>query len=403
MKLKNCLLIMLLLSLISLSSCEVALNPPKEEIRACWVASVGNLDFPSKQGLSARELQGEIDEIVENCSRTGINTIFFQVRPNGDALYPSEIFPWSVYLSGKQGQAPSENFDCLAYFIKKAHSLGIALHAWINPYRIGSGREVWENLSADNPAVLHQEYTITCDSGVYYDPALPEARQLILSGVAELARNYKPDGIHFDDYFYPYDMTGFDDSGSYAKYGGTRSLEDHRRNAVNLLVESTYKMIKTMDEEILFGISPFGIWANSSEQEGGSDTAGMSSYSEIFSDSKKWVEEGWVDYICPQIYWSNENPAASFEILVDWWDALCKKADVTLLVGIAVYKVGSEEIGWQSGDAVGAQLRYLSQKESCGGHSFFRYGILIKDPKGALSSVQEYYFGDNLSDKAKNN
>lgn len=385
---------MVLIMLLLLSGCSKHPTPQEKEIRACWVSSVGNLDFPSKQGLSADQLREEIDEILRNCKDWGINTIFFQVRPNGDALYPSEIFPWSVYLSGKQGQAPHENFDSLAYFIKKAKEVNIDLHGWINPYRIGSGDQVWDHLSADNPAVLHRDYTVTCESGVYYNPALPEVRQLILSGVAELIRNYDIAGIHFDDYFYPYDMEGFDDSDAYAQYGSGLSLEDFRRKSVDSLVESVYKMIKTMNKEILFGISPFGIWANASSQEGGSATSGMSAYSEIFSDSKKWVENGWVDYICPQIYWSKENKAAPFEVLVDWWDALCQKEKIPLLVGIAVYKVGSEEAGWESGAVITEQLRYLSRKESYGGHSFFRYGILKRNPKDALSELQKYYFGD---------
>ena len=144
------------------------------EVRACWVASVGNMDFPSDMGLSADELRAEIEEIVKNCRDTGLNTIFFQVRPTGDALYRSSVFPWSRYLSGKQGKAPDKGFDPLEYFVEQAHDYGIELHAWINPYRIGSGKKVWDGLSSDNPAVIHPEYTITTDTGVYYDPGIPQ-------------------------------------------------------------------------------------------------------------------------------------------------------------------------------------------------------------------------------------
>lgn len=396
-------LICLMISMVLLLCSCKEIPKQKEEIRACWVASIGNLDFPSKQGLSAMELQREIDTIIENCSKNHINTIFFQVRANGDALYPSEIFPWSVYLSGRQGQAPSENFDCLAYFIKRAHLSGISLHAWINPYRIGSGSKVWDSLSTDNPAVVHREYTVTSQAGVYYNPGLPEVRQLIMSGVAELVRNYALDGIHFDDYFYPYDMSGFDDSAVYRRYGADLSLEDFRRQSVDCLVESVYKMIKTIDKEVQFGISPFGIWANASAMEGGSATRGMNSYSAIFSDSKKWVEEGWVDYICPQIYWSRENKVASFEVLADWWDALCQKEGVSLVVGLAVYKVGCEEIGWESGEVIADQLRYLSKKESCIGHSYFRYASLMENPKGTLDAIMDFYSKDNSLKKGENN
>lgn len=362
-----------------------------EEVRACWVASVGNLDFPSDMGLSAAKLRAEIDSIIANCLDMGLNTIFLQVRPMGDALYRSDIFPWSVYLSGTQGVAPEEGFDPLAYFAKKAHAANIELHAWINPYRIGTGTDVWEKLSKDNPAVLNPEYTITCNAGVYYNPGHPEARKLILSGVSELVKNYEIDGIHFDDYFYPYDLEGFDDSAVYAQYGNGLSLEDFRRESVNQLVEAVHKLIKTLNDEVEFGISPFGIWANKDVDAAGSDTQGMSSYSGIFSDSKKWVEQGWLDYVCPQIYWSFDNEAAPYDVLVDWWDALCTENKVKLYVGIAFYKVGTDEAGWEQGTVMERQLTYAAQKKSYAGHCFFRYGVMLENPLGALDSVQAYY------------
>ncbi len=361
------------------------------EVRACWVASIGNIDFPSRMGLSVSALKAEIDAIIDNCKRYELNTIFFQVRPNGDALYRSEIFPWSVYLTGTQGKAPADGFDPLDYFVKKAHRAKIQLHAWINPYRIGSGKAVWENLSADNPAKLHPEYTVTSETGVYYDPGVPEARTLILEGIAELVQNYEIDGIHFDDYFYPYDLTGFDDSKTYATYGKGLSLEDFRRKSVDQLVESAYKKIKSLKKDVQFGISPFGIWANKWVDPAGSDTRGMSSYAAIFSDSKKWVEEGWLDYVCPQLYWTDEHPAAPYDVLVDWWDDLCVRNKMPLYIGLAFHYVGTEEPGFEDGVVMGEQLRYASAKRSYAGHCFFHYGILSQNPKGALDSILAYY------------
>lgn len=363
------------------------------EVRAAWVCSIGNMDFPSRMGLSVSALKTEIDTIIETCRRYDLNTLFFQVRPNGDALYKSGVFPWSVYLTGTQGKAPAQGFDPLAYFIQKAHRSKIRLHAWINPYRIGSGTKVWEGLSRDNPAVQHKDYTITSDTGVYYDPGHPGARQLILDGVLELVRNYDVDGIHFDDYFYPYDLSGFDDSKTYAAYGKGLSLADFRRQSVNELVERCYKEIKAIKKEVQFGISPFGIWANKWIDPAGSDTRGMSSYAAIFSDSKKWVEEGWLDYICPQLYWTDQHEAAPFDVLVDWWDDLCTRHQMPLYIGLALYKVGEGEPGFEDGAVMGAQLRYASQKRSYAGHSFFRFGLLSQNPKGALESILDYYQG----------
>ncbi len=379
------------LNVFSFLGCSSAEAAGGQEVRACWVCSVGNMDFPSDMGLSAEKLRKEVDAIVKNCKDTGLNTIFFQVRPNGDALYNSNVFPWSVYLSGKQGVAPDKNFDPLEYFIQQAHKNGIALHAWLNPYRIGSGKDVWKGLSQDNPAVVHPEYAIESDTGLYYDPGLPQVRALILDGISELVRNYDIDGIHFDDYFYPYDLAGFDDSATFNAYGKGRSLAEFRRESVDELVQSAYMLIKSLDPLVEFGISPFGIWANKSTHPAGSKTSGMSSYAEIFSDSKKWVEKGWLDYVCPQVYWSFEFKRAPFDVVVDWWDTLCRKTDVKLYIGIAVYKIDTDEAGWDEDDQVRRQLDYASKKKGYDGHCFFRYETLMENPRGVLDSVKEYY------------
>ena len=376
---------------LSFIGCSASRARTNGEVRACWVSSIGNMDFPSRKGLSASDLRSEMDAIIVNCRNMGLNTIYFQVRPNGDALYHSKVFPWSEYLSGKQGVAPDQNFDPLTYFVEKAHKNNIKLHAWINPYRIGTGKNIAETLAANNPAVLHPEYAIQSETGLYYDPGLPAVRSLILDGIKELVSNYAIDGIHFDDYFYPYDLSGFDDSDTYRKYGKGLSLGDFRRESVNELVRSAYYLIKSSDPNKEFGISPFGIWANKSTNAQGSNTRGMSSYSAIFSDSKKWVEKGWVDYICPQVYWAFDHPKAPFAEIVDWWDSVCGKTDVKLYIGMAVYKVNTDEIGWDDGEQIYRQLNYASQKSSYSGHCFFCYGILKENPLGVLDSVKLYY------------
>ncbi len=363
----------------------------REEVRACWVASVGNLDFPSDMGQSVAELKAEIESIVSHCRAMGLNTIFFQVRPMGDALYPSEVFPWSVYLSGKQGVPLKENFDPLQYFVETAHRAKIRLHGWINPYRIGAGNDVWSKLSSNNPAVLHPEYTVETVDGLYYNPGLPAVRNLILDGIAEIVENYDVDGIHFDDYFYPYNMEDFDDLDAYARYGKGKSLDDFRRESVDQLVKKAQSTIHSIRKDCQFGISPFGIWANRSLHKEGSDTNGLSSYAAIYSDSKKWVEKGWLDYICPQLYWTFDHEAAPYDVLVDWWDDLCTVNDTDLYIGLALHKAGTDEAGWDDPQIMKRELEYASKKKSYGGHCFFRYGAMLENPNGALDSVQEYY------------
>ncbi len=398
---KRILIIFLIVLVLSsnaflLGGCQATEAAVPDEMRACWVSSVGNLDFPSKQGLSAAELRKEIDAIIDTCSLSGLNAIFFQVRPCGDALYKSEIFPWSAYLTGKQGVAPENGFDPLEYFIKAAHRSKIELHAWINPYRISTESDM-KQLSKNNPARLNERLAICSENGIYYDPANPLARELILSGIEEIITRYDVDGIHFDDYFYPYDLSGFDDRESYQKYGAGRTLADFRRDAVNQLVFSAYSLIKGTDAQIKFGISPFGIWANQSSVEGGSATNGMSAYSAIYADSKKWVEEGWLDYICPQLYWNFEHTAAPYDVLVDWWDSLCSAYKTDLYIGIGLYKIGGDEAGWEDSSVVLRQLKYACNKASYAGHCFFRYKNIEQNIGSIKETLKEYYHGTETS------
>ncbi|MBQ8605608.1 MAG: family 10 glycosylhydrolase [Clostridia bacterium] len=368
-------IISLLLVLAFSFPCVTYARAETEEIKGVWVGTVSNLDYPSEKGLSSKQLKAEIDSIIDGCIENSINTIFFQVRPNSDALYKSNVYPWSEVLSGKQGTAPADNFDPLSYIIEKAHAKKISLHAWINPYRIGD----MSVLCASNPAVKHPEYIVTCSDGkAYYDPSLPEVRKLVADGVSEILENYDVDGIHFDDYFYPYDVDSFDDSASFAKYGKEfKDVADFRRNNVNLLVKQISELVHKKDKTLKFGISPFGIWDNKRDNPLGSESTGMSSYSEIYADSRYWVTENLIDYICPQIYWSFENKSAPFATLVDWWSELCKDSKTDLYIGIAHYKQGTDESGWQDKDQILRQLSYCESKSAVKGTVLFRYGTMV--------------------------
>lgn len=375
--------IILIFTIVSIIISTLVFSPfvnAEKEMRGVWLSSVKNLDFPSDTGLSVKQLKSELDAVVTNCIANDLNTIFFQVRPYADALYKSSIFPWSEVLSGTQGKAPADGFDPLAYLLEKAHSKNIDVHAWINPYRIGMGgvEQVISSLSPDNPAIEHPEYRVECsDGGVYFNPALPEVRTLIINGVLEIIQNYDVDGIHFDDYFYPYEVEDYPDSEDFQKYGVQfDTIEDFRRNNVNLLIEAVSKAIKSIKPNVSFGISPFGIWDNKEDNPEGSDTSGMSSYSAIFADSRYWVQQGLLDYICPQVYWSFENTAAPFKIVCDWWDELCSRYDTDLYIGLALYKLGTEEKGFDDSSQIQRQLKYINGLSNVDGCVFFRYGCL---------------------------
>lgn len=363
-----------------------------EVLRGIWVSSVLNLDFPSSPGLSADELRAEADSIIALCVETGMTAVFFQVRPCADALYNSSIFPTSVYLTGESSYEPL-SFDPLDYLIGAAHEKGIELHAWLNPYRITKyGDKDFELISENSPAKLHPEYLLrTADGNYFFNPALPEVRRLICDGVAEILENYDVDGIHFDDYFYP--DSAYDDSVAYAEYGGGfDDIGEWRLENVNALVKQVHDTIKALAPSASFGISPRGIWANDYENARGSATRGGGSLTEIYCDSLRFIEEGWVDYICPQIYWNIGFEAADYEILIPWWVNAVKGTNVKLYIGMADYRTegASENSAWYGTAELKRQLDLNRTYSGIDGEVHFRYGIIAENPDLRLLYNEEY-------------
>jgi len=365
------------------------------ELRGVWIASVFNINFPSKTGLSAEQMKAEIDDIIKTCKETNLNAIFFQVRPTGDALYDSEYFPTSKYLTGRQGDEFRGGFDPLEYIVQAAHANNIELHAWINPYRITNGSaaspEIDLNaLAENNPARQNPSWVVKYDGKLFYNPGLPEVRRLITDGVVEIVKNYDIDGIHFDDYFYPYpDSAGnkFDDDAAFKQYGSAyKTVGDFRRASVNTLVENVYNAIKKEKPSVRFGISPFGIWANqSTTTPTGSKTKGLESYYSIYSDAKAWVNGGYIDYICPQIYWAFSTSVAPFDTLVRWWSALVDGTNVDLYIGHAAYKVPTD---FKSELELPRQVEYARAYMGTAGSVFYGYKDLAEN---------SYKMKDNLA------
>lgn len=372
--------------------CAVSVNAQQREMRGVWVATAYNIDYPSTQGLSMEQLKSEADNIINNCSDIGFNTIFLQVRPSSDAIYPSEIYPMSKYITGSQNTELSE--DLLKYWIDKSHEKGIELHAWINPYRVTAGGEnEFNTLSENNPAKLHTDWLIKYDNNYYFNPGLPEVRELVKSGVEELCTNYEIDGIHFDDYFYP--GKDIDDAAAYSTYGAEfTSIDDWRRDNVDILVKEIGEAVRSYNKT--FGISPGGIWANASQVSGGSDTAGYSSYTERYADSLKWAKEEYVDYIAPQIYWEKGNKAADFKILLDWWTNQLKDSNTELYIGLPDYKtIGvSQDSHWYGGEEIARQMTFISQNEVVDGAIHYSYNSLQKDE--TLKKIVRSKYNDEL-------
>ncbi len=358
-----------------------------QEMRGVWVASVENLDYPAVPTASAEELRAQADAVLDGVDRMGFNAIFLQVRPCSDAFYPSEIYPFSRYLTGQQGLAPDSEFDPLAYWVEEAHKRGLELHAWINPYRIARDLAEWESLAEGSPARQHPDWVVQYQEGYYFNPALPEVRDLVIGGVTEIIENYQVDGIHLDDYFYP--GADFNDGASYAAFGADfPDIGDWRRNNVNLLVQGLDTAIHEVKQDLEFGVSPAGIWAsNTMHPEGSATTSSFSSYFSLYADSRTWVREGWVDYIAPQLYWEMGHATADFSALLEWWSGVVKEAEdknVKLYVGLADYKTAEAgEDGnnpWYGGGQVERQMGACRENDAVGGTIHFRYGLIAGCP-----------------------
>lgn len=348
------------------------------EMRGVWVSSVYNLDYPSSPTTDSDKLKAEADEILDNCVKWGLNAVFLQVRPSGDALYKSDLFPWSKYLTGSVGTAPQDGFDPLEYWVEAAHKRGLELHAWINPYRITRSKDTeWNSLPSTHPAKMNPDWVVKYSDGNYYfDPGIPEVRDLVTRGAVEIVQNYDVDGLHMDDYFYP--GTDFNDAATYQKYGSSFSnIADFRRDSVNQLVAQLDTAVHNIDPDIQFGISPSGIWANKSTDPRGSNSSGSEHYVSSYADSLYWIENGLVDYIIPQIYWEIGHKLADFVTLADWWNDTVAGSDVHLYIGMGAYRCADNPTGvWTTTDPLFDSLAYLENKDNVGGCVFFRYGSI---------------------------
>lgn len=376
-----------------------------EDLRGVWIASVKNIDFPSKPGLSAQTQMAELDKIVENAEYMGLNAIFFQVRPTGDALYKSYIFPSSTYLTGKQGKANDKDFDPLKYIIEKGHKKGIQIHAWINPLRLSmdassSLEKAISTLATNHPARgIPKAVVFGPDGKLYLDPGTPEAIKLVTDGVAEIVKNYDIDGIHFDDYFYPSKTEtkgiDFNDAATYKKYKGSyQNKDDWRRNNIDTLVKNTYDTVKSIKPEVQFGISPFAIWSNKDRNEEGSDTqGGISTYYDHYADTKKWVKEEYLDYIAPQIYWNIGFKIADYSVLLDWWKNVCSGSKVKLYIGHAAYKINdtSQANEWLDPLQLPKQIAMNRESKAVSGSIFYGYAKLKNNALGIKDKLNGIY------------
>lgn len=348
------------------ATCATDPATPKRQFRAMWISSVVNIDWPSKASQTnpnrIAAQQAEYRELLDLAGRLHHNAVVVQVRPTADALWPSPYEPWSEYLTGVRGQDPG--WDPLAFLVDESHKRNLEFHAWFNPYRVsmpapgGAGADLAQ-LAPGHPAQQHPDWTFAYPpAGVagsrLYNPGIPEVREFVQTAMMDAVKRYDIDGVHFDDYFYPYPSGTYqvpDDATFAAHNRGFTDRADWRRDNINLLIQEMNGKIKAAKPWVKFGVSPFGIWRNKTADPLGSDTTGSQSYDIISADTRKWIKQEWIDYVVPQLYWYiGQYPAADYARLVPWWAETVRGTRVQLYIGQADYKSGDPAYGpyWQN-------------------------------------------------------
>ncbi|MXV49536.1 family 10 glycosylhydrolase [Pedobacter sp. HMF7647] len=362
---------------------------PKYEFRGVWIATVGNIDWPSRRDLSAEAQKAELSKILDSHQRTGINAVMFQIRPAADALYAKSNEPWSRFLTGKPGRAPVPFYDPLEFAINECHKRGMELHAWFNPYRAATDMDP-ANTTSDHITKTHPGWFFNYAGKKLFNPGIPQVRDYIIQIIMNVLRQYDVDGIHFDDYFYPYPEGGeqLPDTATFRLFNmdNFADIEDWRRHNVDTLIHNLSDSIHKEKRFVKFGISPFGIWRNNKRDAEGSETSGLEGYSALYADARKWVKMGWVDYVNPQIYFPFNYPAAAFEKLVDWWSV--NTYNKHLYVGQAPYRTTERKAAWQDKTQLPRQVRYIRQNPRVQGSVYFSSKSITSNLAGFRDSLQ---------------
>ncbi|MBM3439488.1 MAG: hypothetical protein FJX94_01335 [Bacteroidetes bacterium] len=379
----------LLLSALLYSCFAFAQNP--SEFRGVWIATVDNIDWPSRKALPVDSQKAEFIRILDMHQRNGMNAVVMQIRPATDAFYPSPYEPWSEWLTGKQGRPPMPYYDPLEFMISECHKRGMEFHAWCNPYRadfkIGSA-----SIGPAHITHIHPEWFVTYGDKKYFDPGNKEAQNFVVEVIRDVVSRYNVDAIHFDDYFYPYRIPGkdFPDSSSFAEYGKNMKRDDWRRSNVDSIIYKLYQTIRTTKPGVQFGISPFGVWRNASADPRGSATkAGQTNYDDLYADILLWLQQGWIDYVAPQLYWEFGHPAAAYETLIDWWSK--NTYGKHCYIGLGIYRGGSNE-AWKDSTQLPRQIELLRNTPNMQGMIFFSSKSFNRNPNGWSDLLRLHYF-----------
>ncbi|RPD98173.1 hypothetical protein EGM88_06675 [Aureibaculum marinum] len=368
------------------------------EFRGVWIATVNNIDWPSKKNLDPIKQKNELIDLLNTFKELNFNAIIFQIRPAADAFYNSNYEPWSSYLTDSINSPPTPYYDPLAFAIEETHKRGMEFHAWLNPYRV----LIDYKKTTTTPLALIEEkpeWFINYGNTTYFNPGVPEVRAYTNKIVADIVQNYDIDAIHFDDYFYPYKIANesFPDADAFKKYGGQfypNQLDNWRRNNVNTIIKELHNTIKSIKPWVQFGISPFGVWRNKSDDPAGSNTdAGQTNYDHLYADVLLWLKNGWLDYILPQIYWQIGHDKADYKTIAEWW--IKNNYNTNLYIGQAMYRLGGKtDEAWkqQNKTEIEKQLDLNKSLSTIKGSTYFSAKSFLKNTFNINKILKENYY-----------
>lgn len=362
------------------------------EMRGVWIATVANIDWPSSKTLSAAQQQAELLDLLDRAANGGFNTVVFHVRPAGDAVYASALEPWGAMLTGTQGADPG--YDPLAFAVQAAHDRGLELHAWINPFRAGNARDT-ASFAATHVFKARRDLARIYGSQVWMDPGEADVHDRTMAVVRDIVSRYDIDGIHADDYFYPYQerdaanrIIGFPDTATWTKSGTTLSIDDWRRANVDRFVERMYREVHELEPTLKVGLSPFGIWRPGNPP----GVNGLDAYASIYADSRKWLRSGWVDYLAPQLYWALSAPQQSYTALLDWWigESVVGRH---VWPGLAAYRVNDGTSSAFSSGEIAAQVTATRLRTKGTGHLLYNATSTLKRNAGQVTTSLASLYG----------
>lgn len=382
----------LLLLLSFICSVATAQQNPHYEFRAVWVASVSNIDWPSKNNLTTAQQQEEFIRLLDMHQRHGMNAVIVQIRPSADAFYPSALEPWSEFLTGKQGVPPSPYYDPLQFMLDETHKRGMEFHGWFNPYRAAFAAN--SSIAANHVTKKYPHWFVTYAGKKYFNPGMPEVRQHVNQIIKEVVSRYDVDAIHFDDYFYPYPVAGkdFPDAKAFKQYGAGMTKDEWRRSNVDSIIKLLSETIKTINPRVKFGISPFGVWRNASNDPMGSVTrAGLTNYDDLYADILLWLQNGWIDYVAPQLYWEIGHRLCDYNVLLDWWAK--NGFGKHVYIGHGIYRTTDKPTAsWRNPKELPAQIVNLREYETIQGSAYFSSKSFNRNPNGWSDSLRNNYY-----------